>query len=163
MIHGVAVKHLTPLTDDRGFLMELLRADDPLFEQFGQVYVTGCHKGVVKGWHYHKEQTDNFICVLGCALVVLYDPREKSPTRGTVEEYYLEAPQAGSGQSERTPILLKIPPSVYHGFTPSGCEEARLINVPTLPYRRDRPDEYRHPWNSHAVPYQWPGDVTRGG
>jgi len=163
MIHGVAVKRLHALMDDRGFLMEMLRADDPLFEQFGQVYLTGCRKGVVKGWHYHKEQSDNFICVLGRALVVLYDPREESPTRGSVEEYFLEAPPNGSGGSERTPILLKIPPYVYHGFTPSGCEEARLINVPTRPYRRDTPDEYRHPWNSQAVPYQWPGDVTRGG
>jgi dTDP-4-dehydrorhamnose 3,5-epimerase len=159
MIHGVIVKELNALTDDRGFLMEMLRADEPLFERFGQVYVTGCRRGVVKGWHYHKEQTDHFVCVLGRALVVLYDPRDNSPTKGQVEEYLLESPP----NPARPPILLKIPPYVYHGFTPSGCEEARIINVPTHPYRHDRPDEYRCPWNSHEIPYRWPDEVTSGG
>ena len=159
MIHQVQVKELKVLADDRGFLMEMLRVDEPLFDRFGQVYITGCTRGVVKGWHYHKEQTDHFVCVLGRALVVLYDPREGSPTKGQVEEYYLEAPP-GAG---RPPILLKIPPYVYHGFTPSGCEEARIINIPTLPYRHDRPDEYRAPWNSTEIPYRWPGEVKTGG
>lgn len=166
MINGVVVKELNALTDDRGFLMEMLRADEPLFERFGQVYVTGCRRGVVKGWHYHKEQIDHFICVLGRALVVLYDPRDGSPTKGAVEEYYLEAPpsdSSGSTHPIRQPILLKIPPLVYHGFTASGCDEARIINIPTLPYRHAQPDEYRHPWDSETIPYRWPSDVTRGG
>jgi dTDP-4-dehydrorhamnose 3,5-epimerase-like enzyme len=80
-----------------------------------------------------------------------------------VEEHYLEAPPSDSTGSIRPPILLKIPPFVYHGFTPSGCDEARIINVPTVPYHHDRPDEYRHSWNSKEIPYQWPADVTRGG
>ncbi|HUJ78799.1 MAG TPA: dTDP-4-dehydrorhamnose 3,5-epimerase family protein [Nitrospiria bacterium] len=158
-INGVSIKELKALSDDRGFLMEMLRADEPIYERFGQVYITGCKRGVVKGWHYHKEQTDHFICVAGRALVVLYDPREGSSSKGWVEEHYLESPPG----SDRPPILLKIPPYVYHGFTAVECDEARLINVPTLPYRHDRPDEFRHPWNSTDIPYQWPADVTRGG
>ena len=159
MIQGVQVKPLTVRPDDRGFLMEMLREDEPLFERFGQVYLTGCLRGVAKGWHYHKEQTDHFICVGGTALVVLYDPRATSPTRGTVEEFILHSPPS----QEPPPLLVKIPPLILHGFTASGCEEARIINVPTLPYRRDAPDEYRIPWNSPEVPYRWPADVTRGG
>jgi dTDP-4-dehydrorhamnose 3,5-epimerase len=159
MIHGVVVKELNAVTDDRGFLMEMLREDDACFERFGQVYMTGCHRGVVKGWHYHKEQTDNFICVLGRALVVLFDPRLGSPTTGAVEEYILEAPPGLTN----APILLQIPPDVYHGFTADGCDEARIINIPTHPYRHDQPDEYRHPWNSAEIPYHWPDHVTRGG
>ena len=158
MINGVIVKELKALVDDRGFLMEMLRADDHCFERFGQVYMTGCKRGVVKGWHYHKEQTDNFVCVLGRALVVLYDPRDGSPTKGQVEEYYLEAPPA----TAHKPILLQIPTYVFHGFTASGCEEARIINVPTLPYRYDQPDEFRFPWNSRDIPYQWPEEVIIG-
>lgn len=104
MIDGVVVKQLKTLTDDRGFLMEMLRADEPIFEQFGQVYVTGCRRGVVKGWHYHKKQTDHFVCLLGRALVVLYDPRDGSPTKGVVKEYYLDSPP---GTEANPPILLK--------------------------------------------------------
>jgi len=60
-------------------------------------------------------------------------------------------------------MLLKIPRLVVHGFTAHGCEEARIINIPTLPYRREDPDEYRYPWDSPEVPYRWPSEVVRGG
>jgi dTDP-4-dehydrorhamnose 3,5-epimerase len=159
MIDGVVTKTLKPLRDDRGFLMEMLRADEALFEAFGQVYMTGCVRGVAKGWHYHRRQTDHFVCVYGTALVVLYDGRPDSPTRGAVAEFTLGAPPSESPP----PLLLKIPPLVVHGFTAHDCEEARIVNVPTLPYQYDRPDEYRYPWDSTDIPYRWPAAVTRGG
>ncbi|MFB3820398.1 MAG: dTDP-4-dehydrorhamnose 3,5-epimerase family protein [Candidatus Methylomirabilales bacterium] len=158
-IHGVVLKPLRPLTDERGFLMEMLRSDEPLFEGFGQVYITGCRRGVAKGWHYHREQTDHFVCVAGAALVVLYDGREGSPTRGLVQEVHLVAPPS----REPAPLLLKIPPLVLHGFTAEHGDEARIVNVPTLPYRHANPDEYRLPWDAAEVPYRWPAHVTRGG
>ena len=159
MIHDVATKVLKVLPDDRGFLMEMLREDEPIFERFGQVYITGCRRGVVKGWHYHKGQIDHFVCVSGTALVVLYDPREDSPTRGTVQEIVLQAPP----RQDPAPVLIKIPRMVVHGFTAHECDEARIINIPTLPYRYVNPDEYRYPWNSPEVPYRWPPEVVQGG
>ncbi len=174
VIDGVAIKRLRVIPDERGFLMEMLRRDDAIFEGFGQVYITSCKKGVAKAWHYHREQTDHFVCVHGKALVVLYDQREGSPTMGRVEGYVLEAPLSGgsipphgriSGLEvvERGTILLKIPPSVVHGFTAIEGEEARIINIPTLPYRYDNPDEYRFPWDSPHIPYRWPSFVKTGG
>ncbi|GAH80031.1 unnamed protein product, partial [marine sediment metagenome] len=67
MIEGVIVKKLRVMPDERGFLIELLRSDEEAFKEFGQVYLTTCYPGVVKGWHYHKKQMDNFICVKGMA------------------------------------------------------------------------------------------------
>lgn len=159
MIQGVHVKPLKLLPDDRGFLMEILRSDDALFEAFGQIYITGCQQGVAKAWHYHKKQTDHFACVQGKALVVLHDSREHSPTKGLTEEYILEAPPC----LDQAPCLLKIPPFVLHGFAVLEGEEARIINIPTLPYQYDAPDEYRLPWNSPEVPFTWPASITRGG
>jgi len=159
MIRDVHVKPLKVMTDERGFLMEMLRADDPLFEGFGQVYITGCRRGVAKAWHYHMEQTDHFVCVSGVALVVLYDGRQDSPTHGEAQEFVLAAPPA----RDPAPLLLKIPPRVLHGFTTAGCEEARIINVPTRTYRYENPDEHRVPWNSRDIPYSWPSEVVRGG
>jgi dTDP-4-dehydrorhamnose 3,5-epimerase len=52
---------------------------------------------------------------------------------------------------------------VLHGFTALDCEEACVVNVPTLPYRYVNPDEYRYPWDSRDIPYTWPACVTRGG
>ena len=80
MIQGVQVKTLKVIADERGWLMEMLRKDDDLFAGFGQVYMTAGYPGVVKGWHYHKKQIDNFACIKSMMKVVLYDPREDSAT-----------------------------------------------------------------------------------
>ena len=76
-IEGVKVKALRVVPDERGRLMEILRCDDPLFEKFGQVYVTTVYPGVVKAWHYHKIQTDNIAVV----PKLLQWPEEKIRTR----------------------------------------------------------------------------------
>lgn len=157
MIEGVKTKNLKCIPDKRGFLMEMLRCDDELFKGFGQVYVSGCKRGVAKGWHYHKIQTDNFVCVLGNALVILYDNREGSKTRGESNSFLLKA------QISEEHILLQIPPGVIHGFTPVDCEETWVINVPDFPYKYGSPDEYRFPWNSPEIPVKWPEGVTDGG
>ena len=88
LIQGVQVKQLKWVCDERGKLMEMLRCDDSFFHKFGQVYVTTCNPGVVKGWHYHLKQTDNQVIVKGMAKVVLYDPRENSPTKDLVNEFF---------------------------------------------------------------------------
>src|SRR3989338_9536026 len=134
MIEGVKTKKLKVIKDFRGYLMEMLRADDALFDKFGQVYLSVCKPNIVKGWHYHKKQTDNFVVAKGNAKVVLYDNRENSPTKGEVQEVFM---------GEGNPILLKIPPYVVHGITPVGNEPSYLINCPTEPYDYKNPDEFR--------------------
>ena len=54
MIDGVKTKNLKVVPDERGWLMEILRNDEDIFENFGQVYMTTAYPGVVKGWHLHK-------------------------------------------------------------------------------------------------------------
>ncbi len=159
MIQGVEVKNLKVIPDERGFLMEILRSDDPIFERFGQVYITSCRKGIAKAWHYHKEQSDHFVCLLGTALVVLFDMRKNSPTFGNVDEFILKSPPSDENES----VLVKIPPQVVHGFTALNCDEARVLNIPTELYRYDDPDEYRLTWNSEEIPYNWPSYVKTGG
>lgn len=48
--------------------MEILRADDNMFEEFGQVYITTAYSGIIKARHYHKLQSDNFTYVKGKAI-----------------------------------------------------------------------------------------------
>src|SRR5207253_8155642 len=88
LIDGVKVRPLKPIHDERGYLMEMLRSDWPEFTRFGQVYVTIGYPGIVKGWHFHKVQTDNFIVVRGQAKVVCYDNRDGSKTKGKVNEFF---------------------------------------------------------------------------
>jgi len=146
MIEGVKTKQLKVIPDERGFLMEMLRCDDEFYQKFGQVYLTVAYPDVVKGWHYHKLQTDHFVCVKGMLKVVLYDGREGSPTHGEVNEFFL---------GEKNPTLVVIPPLVLHGMKGIGTEPAYLINVPTEPYNYKEPDEFRvHP-HDNDIPYDW--------
>jgi dTDP-4-dehydrorhamnose 3,5-epimerase len=146
MIDGVKVKKLKVIPDERGMLMEMLRCDDEFYQKFGQVYLTVAFPGVVKGWHYHKIQTDHFVCVKGMMKVVLYDGRDGSPTHGEVNEFFV---------GEHNPILLVIPNGVLHGMKGMGTEPGYLINVPTEPYNYDDPDEYRVDPHDNDIPYDW--------
>jgi dTDP-4-dehydrorhamnose 3,5-epimerase len=146
VIAGVTTRKLRLIPDERGYLMEMLRRDWEEFEQFGQVYITAVYPGVVKGWHYHKKQTDHFICVHGMAKVVLYDGRQESPTFGEVNEFFM---------GDLNPILLKIPPGVMHGFKGIGQDMTLIVNVPTELYNYNEPDEYRLPAHTDQIPYDW--------
>jgi len=145
-ISGVKVRKLCLIPDDRGWLMEMLRSDWEEFEKFGQTYVTACYPGVVKAWHYHKNQTDHFICISGMAKVALYDPRDNSPTKGMVNEFFM---------GNLNPILVKIPNMVYHGFTAIGNKMTIIVNVPTERYNYEKPDEFRVPYDDPSIPYKW--------
>lgn len=155
-IAGVITKPLKVIPDERGRLMEILRADDPLFEKFGQVYMTTTYPGVVKGWHYHKIQSDHFAVVFGMIKLVLWDARDealghgyvgpRSATAGLVNEFFI---------GEHNPLLVKIPPFIMHGFKGIGEREAIVINTPTEPYNYATPDEYRLAPHDSGIPYDW--------
>src|SRR3989338_5805303 len=132
MIDGVKLKKLKVIPDERGRLMEILRADDEFFQAFGQVYMTTVHPGVVKGWHYHKVQVDNFTCIAGMIKVVLYDCRKESPTYKEVNEFFVGI---------HNPLLIHVPHSIMHGFKCAGENEAIVVNIPTRAYNYYKTDE----------------------
>ena len=135
LIEGVKSRRLRLIPDERGWLMEILRSDDAeLFTRFGQVYVSATYPGVVKAWHYHKRQIDNFACIAGMVKLVLVDTRIGSPTEGPVNEFCL---------GTLNPTLVQVPSLVYHGWKCISPELAIVINVPNEPYRYEDPDEFR--------------------
>src|SRR6185437_8650823 len=107
-IHNVRTKRLRVIPDERGWLMEILRADDSeVFSKFGQVYVSATYPDVVKAWHYHQRQIDNFACVSGMVKLVLVDTRPDSPTNGAINEFFV---------GTQNPTLVQVPNLVYHGW-----------------------------------------------
>ena len=146
LIEGVKTKKLHLIPDERGWLMEILRSDDAeLFTKFGQVYVSATYPGVVKAWHYHKHQIDNFACISGMVKLVLIDTRDGSATEGAVNEFFL---------GTQNPTLVQVPNLVYHGWKCISTDVSTVVNVPTELYRDDDPDEYRlEPHGS--LPYDW--------
>jgi len=129
LIEGFGVRRGKVVPDERGRLGEIMRADDPWFEKFGQVYFTTTFPGVVKAWHYHRRQTDHFYVV-----------------RGTVHELYL---------GEHCPGLVRIPPGVQHGWMAVGQTEAYIINVVSEAYDPKNPDEFRTHPHDNDIPYDW--------
>lgn len=147
LIDGAKVKRLRVIPDERGRLAEMLRSDDKeFFLKFGQIYMTTGYPGVVKGWHYHKKQIDNFVAVKGMMKVVLYDGRENSPTRGEVNEFFM---------GEKNMLMVQIPTHVLHGFKTISETEAILINIPTEVYDYAEPDEFREHPHENDIPYDW--------
>ena len=146
MIEGVKIKQLRVIPDERGRLMEILRSDDQMYEAFGQVYMTTAYPGIVKSWHFHKLQSDNFTCVYGKVLFALYDGRVDSPTHGQINDFIM---------SPDKPLLIHIPKEVYHGFKNIGDSEALVINTVTQPYNHKNPDEYRLDAFDKKIGYNW--------
>jgi len=139
------LKNLTVHKDERGRLFEILRSDSEIFDKFGQAYMTVCRPGWVKGWHYHKKQTDFFCVIRGKCKIVLFDRRSGSKTHGEVDEHILTG---------NKPQLLVIPSGVVHGFENLEEGECWILNIPNQTYNKKNPDEFRISLDSDEVPYE---------
>lgn len=146
LIEGVIIKNLKPILDERGYLQECFRSDWPMFKKFGQAYITIAFPNVVKAWHSHKIQTDNMICINGNAKLVLYDNRKDSSTYKMINEIFF---------GEKNPLLISIPPDIWHGFKAIGSKKIIVLNIPTELYNYDEPDEYRLPYDTDKITYDW--------
>ena len=123
MIEGVRLKPLKVFCDDRGYLMEVLRADDPFFRGFGQTVYTVAYPGTIKAFHWHRKQDDLWFVASGMAQIVLFDLREDSPTYRQTDVLYFGDHNRG---------LLVIPTGVAHGYRVLGTEPV----WPALPHHR---------------------------
>jgi len=75
---------------------------------------------------------------------VLYDDRDKSETKGELQEIFL-----GSENYS----LVKIPPLVWNGFKGMGTEMAVVANLASVPHSSGEIDRL-DPFNKR-IPYDW--------
>ncbi len=144
MIEDVKVVPLMRIPDERGTVFHMLKRTDPHFIEFGEIYFSTVYKGVVKGWHKHREMTLNYACIFGCIKLVLYDDREKSLTRHGLMEIFL-GPDNYS--------LVSVPPGVWNGFKGMSDPYAIVANCCTQPHdpsRSERMDPFKN-----EIPYIW--------
>ncbi|MCX6740943.1 MAG: dTDP-4-dehydrorhamnose 3,5-epimerase family protein [Candidatus Parcubacteria bacterium] len=146
MIKDVRTKKLNVNLDDRGWLAEVLRADDDFFKEIKQVNYTETYPGVIKAFHWHKKQWDFWFVVSGSAQVALYDQRESSPTKGETNVFYL----GGDNRS-----VLAIPPGVVHGYRVLGSQTLGLVYYTTEVYNSDNPDEQRIAFDDPKIGFDW--------
>ena len=144
MIEGVKVVPLRRVPDERGTIMHMLRATDPHFQRFGEIYFSTVYPGVVKGWHRHREMTLHYAVPFGRIKLVLYDERPGSPTSGELMEVFLGPDNYA---------LAIVPPEVWNGFKGMSEPYAIVANCCTHahdPSRSSRLD----PFENH-IPYSW--------
>ncbi|OGF14530.1 MAG: dTDP-4-dehydrorhamnose 3,5-epimerase [Candidatus Eisenbacteria bacterium RBG_16_71_46] len=144
MIDGVVVQPLKQMLDERGKVMHMLRASDPWYVGFGEIYFSLVYPGVVKGWHLHKRMVLNYAVPHGRIKMVLFDDREGSATRGELMELFLGPDHYA---------LVQVPALVWNGFKGVGTEPALVANCASLPHD---PDEIVRldPFENH-IPYDW--------
>ncbi len=139
MIKDVAKIDLVAHVDDRGYLIEIIRATDPYFTKFGQVYLVGNFaKGTIRAFHKHKILWDWFFISHGSAKFVLVDDRKDSPTYKEMNTFVV---------SSRNPSLIVVPPGVYHGWM-SLEDDTQMVSTASEVYNRENPDEVRIPPDS---------------
>lgn len=146
-IEGAALTTLAWRPDARGGILECWRESWGVHDGCRQVYLSETLPGVVKAFHLHRIQTDHFVCIAGRVLLVLFDDREGSRTRGRVEEHVLSL--------DRAPLAVTIPPGVVHGWKAISEAPAIVLNAVTREY--DGSDEIRRPPDQPApdVFYHW--------
>ena len=139
------IKTLNFFLDDRGYLSEMLRADDPFYSKFGQVYISTINPGTIKGFHIHEKKTDIITCVFGQVKFVVVESGKNDELINLYEVHL----------SPMNRKLVVIPPGLWHGWMCIGNKEAILVNVTTEPFYEHDKDEQRvdpikNPWN-----YKW--------
>ena len=144
MIAGVIITPLKQITDERGKVMHMMRADSALFRSFGEIYFSTVHPGAIKGWHLHKKMTLNYAVPSGQIKFVLFDDRTDSATRGQVQEIFMGPDNY---------CLVTVPPLLWNGFKGIGIGTAIVANCTSIPHDSaeiDRMDPF-----DPFVPYDW--------
>ena len=141
-IEGVKIKQLRTIPDERGKIYHMLRCDDEIFTEFGEIYFSQIYPGVVKAWHYHEKMILNYSVIEGMIKLVLFDDRKGSKTQGNTMEIFM-------GEENR--ILVQVPKQVWNGFKGIGVGKAIVANCASIPH--DPEEIKRKPYNE--LPYDW--------
>ncbi len=153
-IDGVTVELQPRFGDHEGAVWHMLPGGVGNPEGFGEklldIYASSAKgKGTMRGGHYHLELDELFFTLSGCALWLLSDFRETSPTfQKTVgiilgidtlsTPYDLPTYVVADGSLPR----LRIPAGVYHAIIPLTDERVTAVGVGSTSYNKN---DYRYP------------------
>lgn len=147
VIDGVETRMVRPVLTGYGHLCEILRGEWLSGQaQVDQVFASTFQPGGLSAWHAHATTTDRLFVVAGQMRIVLFDARQDSSSYGKVNEFLL---------GEQRPMLLIVPPRVWHGVQNYCATSAVLINAVDLAYQYDAPDHWRLPSDADAIPYRF--------
>jgi dTDP-4-dehydrorhamnose 3,5-epimerase len=144
-IEGVIVKEIRAIPTSTGALTEVWRSEWQLDAlPVDQVFQRSIEPGGVTGWHAHAFTTDRLFCAAGRVRLSLYDGRRSSRSYGNLwhRVFGLERP-----------VLVVVPPGVWHGVAGLGSSPALIINLVDRAYSYESPDHWRLPPDTPLIPY----------
>jgi dTDP-4-dehydrorhamnose 3,5-epimerase len=144
MIDGVIITKLRKIPDERGAIYHMLRNDDKHFQKFGEIYFSIAYPGVIKGWHEHSKQIQNYCVVDGMIKLVMYDNRKESLTYKKLQELFM---------GDENYCLVTIPTGIIMGYKCIGNKKSILANCSTLPH--DPAEMISYEPLGNQVPYNW--------
>ncbi len=148
LIKDVYHVHLKVFSDPRGQFVETYRREwFPAGREMVQGNRSASEANVLRGMHFHFNQSDYWYVFQGRIFVALFDAREGSASFGQRECFEL-----GSDASLPTDRGVYIPPGVAHGF--------QAITKCTLTYLvesyYDPSDELGIIWDDPDMGIPWP-------
>jgi len=114
--------------DDRGFLYQIYGNYEDKFPPVKRVYFVGnFSKGIIRGFHKHKEEWKSYFVSSGSAKFVVVDEDNK------ISVYIL---------GSRNPAVLIVPPEHFHGWI-SLEENTTLIGMSNKSLEESLNDDIR--------------------
>ena len=144
-IHDVGLVTLNQIKDDRGAVYHFLKSNDPTFKGFGEAYYSKINQGVIKGWKLHRKTHQNFCVPFGEVKIVIYDDRKDSPSKGLINEIFLN--------DNVNYKLLSLPPGLWYSFKCVSKSFALLANI--IDYLHDVTECENIPLQSKKIPFEW--------
>ena len=144
-IEGVIIQPLKQIADKCGPVLHMLKNDSRLFKQFGEVYFSEIHSGLVKAWKRHKKQSQNLVVPLGEIWLVIFDDRPNSNTHRKIAQYKLGRPKDYR--------LIHIPPMLWYGFQGIGDQTSMIANCTDLSHDPEEMESLSA--DTSQIPYQW--------
>lgn len=146
-IEGAITREVKHVVTGNGITTELFRQDWGVVQgEVVHMIHVALRPGAISAWHMHKLKTDHLFVVGGMIRAVLYDDRDGSPTRGKLDVHHLAAVR---------PMLVVIPPGVWHGIQVLSPEPGVFVNFFDAAYEYDDPDDWRLPADSSEIPYRF--------
>jgi dTDP-4-dehydrorhamnose 3,5-epimerase len=134
-IEGVRIHELGNVITRSGFMTEIFRTDWSVVGiTVQQVNWVQLNPGAVTDWHAHAKQIDHLVGVSGNIKLALWDGRDGSATKGATEIVRIGAIR---------PVMVIVPPGVWHGLRNESGEPAGYINIVDKLYHHEMPDNWR--------------------
>lgn len=144
-IHDLKKTSLKQIKDERGAVYHYLKSTDQNFKGFGEVYYSKINSQITKGWKLHYRLFQNFCVPFGNVKIVVFDPREDSPSKGEVDEILLN--------DSDNYYLLSMPPGLWYSFKCTSENFALLANV--IDQEHDPLESTTLPLQNSIIPYDW--------